>query len=142
MCGKQRTLSPAILEVWQAEELRVDFSDVWQEKGLEEVKEAQEVKESGEGKYILTADSGEWQASSKFQNGKNGYPPRHFSQEWQTKDLEDTELGRTYGEWEVRKIWGRGPRQKRSREIGELRGGALARYTRKRIARYLLSVNS
>jgi hypothetical protein len=37
MCGKQRTLSPMILEVWQVKELRVCFSEVWQRKGLAEV---------------------------------------------------------------------------------------------------------
>jgi len=48
MCGKQRTCKLVFLEVWQAEELWVGFSDVWQLKGLEEVKETQEVKEGGE----------------------------------------------------------------------------------------------
>jgi hypothetical protein len=34
MCGKQRTLSPMILHVWQRKELESDFSDVWQGKEL------------------------------------------------------------------------------------------------------------
>ena len=34
------------------------------------------------------------------QNGKKGGIPRLFSYEWQTKDLEDTELGRVYGKLE------------------------------------------
>jgi hypothetical protein len=44
-----------------------------------------------------------------FQNGKNTPTPRQFSypsaslgtSEWQAKDLQATELGRLYGEWEV-----------------------------------------
>jgi hypothetical protein len=34
MCGKQRTLSPVFLDVWQATDLQDDFSDVWQRKEL------------------------------------------------------------------------------------------------------------
>jgi hypothetical protein len=34
MCGKQRTLSPVILDVWQRKDLEGDFSDVWQMQGL------------------------------------------------------------------------------------------------------------
>ena len=34
MCGKQRTLSPMILDVWQRKGLRANLSDVWQLKEL------------------------------------------------------------------------------------------------------------
>jgi hypothetical protein len=46
MYGKQRTLSPMNLEVWQRKELRADFSDVWQGKELEGEKEVEEVEEA------------------------------------------------------------------------------------------------
>jgi hypothetical protein len=36
MCGKQRTLSPLDLEVWQMLGLRADFSDLWQLKDFGE----------------------------------------------------------------------------------------------------------
>ncbi len=36
MCGKQGTLSPMILDVWQGKELQVNFSDVWQMEEIEE----------------------------------------------------------------------------------------------------------
>jgi hypothetical protein len=43
MCGKQRTLSPVNLDVWQRKGLRSDFSDVWQIQGLwEETERAQQ----------------------------------------------------------------------------------------------------
>src|ERR1700687_4215327 len=38
MCGKQRALSLAILDVWQRKGLRADFSDVWQGREFEDVK--------------------------------------------------------------------------------------------------------
>ncbi len=42
MCGKQRTLSPVLLDVWQRKELCGDFSDVWQIQGLrQEMERAQ-----------------------------------------------------------------------------------------------------
>jgi hypothetical protein len=36
MCGKERTLSPLFVEVWQLKELRARLSDVWQGKDLGE----------------------------------------------------------------------------------------------------------
>lgn len=33
-CGKQRVYGRPFLEVWQVKDLRIDFSDVWQGKGL------------------------------------------------------------------------------------------------------------
>jgi hypothetical protein len=38
--------------------------------------------------------------TAEFQNGKNTPTPPVFSQEWQAKELEDTELGSMYGRWE------------------------------------------
>jgi hypothetical protein len=43
MCGKQRTLSPLDLEVWQGKEIRADFSDVWQGKDLDAFSHKSEV---------------------------------------------------------------------------------------------------
>jgi hypothetical protein len=51
MCGKQRTLSPVILDVWQRKELRSDFSDVWQVKELEEIKKSNEIEELRDDKH-------------------------------------------------------------------------------------------
>jgi hypothetical protein len=48
MCGKQRTLSPLDLEVWQTQGLRADFADVWQGKELEGEKEVDEGKWVGD----------------------------------------------------------------------------------------------
>jgi hypothetical protein len=48
-----------------------------------------------------------------------------FSQEWQMQDLQDTELGRMYGEW-----------RRESKKLEERRvGESVMRYTRKSIAK-------
>jgi hypothetical protein len=51
MCGKQRTLSPLFLDVWQVKELRSDFSDVWQRKRLEEEQLRVEVESREEQRF-------------------------------------------------------------------------------------------
>src|SRR5438045_2609896 len=40
MCGKQRTLSPMKMEVWQGKELRACFVEVWQMKDLGKCRKA------------------------------------------------------------------------------------------------------
>jgi hypothetical protein len=56
-----------ILEVWQGKELRVDFSDVWQRKGLEEEVEVQETRERGGQKPIV-----ETQGTHRFRRKEKG----------------------------------------------------------------------
>jgi hypothetical protein len=51
------------------------------------------------------------------QNGKNTPTPRQSLYEWQAKELEDTELGRVYGEWKVGEIETGQPEKLRRRGV-------------------------
>ena len=55
----------------------------------------------------------------RFQSGKSWYTPRQFSQEWQAKDLEDTDLGREYGTW--KSAWRRKKKDENRGGIGASR---------------------